>query len=129
MSYEAKGIIEKIFDVQQVSDKFRKQEFVLEMQNGEYKEYPKFQFIGDKCAKLDAFAEGMEVLVKFNLKGKPFEKNGEKMYFNNLDAWHIESNGNAPKSQPEPTPNHYTPKPVPKPETHVFVAPEDDLPF
>ncbi len=41
MAYDATGRLHEIFDEQQVSEKFRKREFVLEVQEGQYPEHPK----------------------------------------------------------------------------------------
>ncbi|RZK23182.1 MAG: DUF3127 domain-containing protein, partial [Hymenobacter sp.] len=36
MAYDVTGRLHEIFDEQQVSEKFRKREFVLEVQDGQY---------------------------------------------------------------------------------------------
>ncbi|MCS6833665.1 MAG: DUF3127 domain-containing protein [Flammeovirgaceae bacterium] len=84
MSFEVKGKLEIIYDETKVTDKFRKREFVLMIQEGAYPEYPKFQLIQDKCNLLDQFKIGDEVMVSFNLRGKPFTKN-----YTNLEVWKI----------------------------------------
>lgn len=91
MSFEIKGKLEVIYDETQVTDKFRKREFVLMIQEGQYPEYPKFQLVQDKCNLLDRFKVGDEVIVSFNLRGKPFAKNGITTYYTNLDVWKIVS--------------------------------------
>lgn len=91
MSFEIQGKLYEIFEEQQVSDKFRKREFVLEFPDGSYTQYVKFQLTQDKCNLLDSYKNGDEIKVHFNLSGKPFTKNGTTMYFNNLQAWRIES--------------------------------------
>ncbi len=114
-------------DTQQVSDKFRKREFVVEVQSGQYFEFIKFQLTQDKCALADALAVGQEVTVHFNLRGKPYVKDGKDVYFNNLDAWRIEVEGSqtAPVTAPKPTP-----KPTVSPVEQMYSAnSEDDLPF
>ncbi|WP_347158754.1 DUF3127 domain-containing protein [Pontibacter chitinilyticus] len=98
MSFDIQGKLYEAFEEQQVSDKFRKREFVLEIPDGSYTQYVKFQLTQDKCSLLDAFKNGDEVKVTFNLTGKPFTKNGTTMYFTNLQAWRMEpataGNGN-----------------------------------
>jgi hypothetical protein len=95
MSFQAKGKLHVKQDAQQVTEKFRKREFVLEIVEGTYPEYIKFQLVNDKCALLDKYNIGDEMLVSFNLRGKPFQaKTGEMVYFTNLDAWKIDA-GNA----------------------------------
>ncbi|PSR52958.1 hypothetical protein AHMF7605_05165 [Adhaeribacter arboris] len=96
MSFDVQGRLHEIFDEVQVSDKFRKREFVLEIPDGSFTQHVKFQLTQDKCNVIDQFKIGDEVKVNFNLSGKPFTKNGTTMYFTNLQAWRIESAGAAP---------------------------------
>lgn len=86
MGYEVKGKIVKIFDTEQKTDKFRAREFVIEMNEGNYPQFIKFQIVQDRCELLDAFAETDEVNVHFDLRGR--EWNGK--YFTNLNAWKID---------------------------------------
>jgi hypothetical protein len=44
-SYEVTGRLIEIFDEQQISEKFRKREFVIEVQDGQYPEQIKFQLV------------------------------------------------------------------------------------
>lgn len=90
MSFDIQGKLYEVFAEQQVSEKFKKREFVLEVPDGSYTQYPKFQLTQDKCSLLNQFKQGDEVKVTFNLTGKPFVKNGETLYFTNLQAWRIE---------------------------------------
>jgi DNA replicative helicase MCM subunit Mcm2 (Cdc46/Mcm family) len=90
MSYEARGRLLVKFDTQQVTEKFRKREFVLEMPNGNYTEQIKFQLTQDKCALLDDVKTGDELKVMFVLRGRPYTKNGETSYFTNIEAWRID---------------------------------------
>lgn len=89
-SYEAVGKLHAIMPVQQVTDTFKKREFVLEMQDGAYQQHIKFQVTQDKVTLLDNYAVGQDVKVLFNLRGRPFVKEGNTMYFTNLEAWRIE---------------------------------------
>ena len=95
MSFEVQGRLHEIFDEVQVSDKFRKREFVLEIPDGSFTQHVKFQLTQDKCGVVDQYKIGDEVKVNFNLSGKPFTKNGTTMYFTNLQAWRIENAGAA----------------------------------
>ncbi|OON69344.1 DUF3127 domain-containing protein [Hymenobacter sp. CRA2] len=90
MAYEATGRLHDIMDEQQVSEKFRKREFVLEVVDGQYPEHIKFQLVQDKTALIDQYKIGDEVRVQFNLRGRGFNKNGQMLYFTNLEAWRIE---------------------------------------
>ncbi|MEJ8801800.1 DUF3127 domain-containing protein [Pontibacter sp. H249] len=105
MSFDIQGKLYEAFEEQQISEKFRKREFVLEIPDGSFTQYVKFQLTQDKCNLLDQFKNGDEVKVTFNLTGKPFTKNGQTMYFTNLQAWRMEpaSNnfGGAPAGAPQ----------------------------
>jgi len=95
MSLEVTGKIVVKYDTNQVSDKFKKREFVLELSeeiNGNvYTNYAKMQLVQNKCDILDRFNEGDTVKVSFNLKGNRWEKDGKVNYITNLDAWRIEN--------------------------------------
>lgn len=93
MSFEVQGRLHEIFDEVQVSEKFRKREFVLEIPDGSFTQHVKFQLTQDKCSVIDQYKIGDEVKVNFNLSGKPFTKNGTTMYFTNLQAWRVENAG------------------------------------
>ena len=95
MSFEITGRLAEIFETQQISDKFQKREFILEIKETssggfEFVEYIKFQAVQDKCGLLDSMQTDDTVKVSFNLKGRKWEKDGKVSYFTNLDAWRIE---------------------------------------
>lgn len=86
------GTIKKIFPHQQVSEKFAKQEFVLEIEDGQYPQLVTFQCTQSYCNQLEHKAEGQKVTVHFNLRGREWtNKEGKVMYFNSLNAWKIEA--------------------------------------
>lgn len=91
------GTIIAIFETFNVSEKFKKREFVI--QDNENEKYPqliKFEFTQDKCELLDTYTEGEEVEVEFNLRGREYvNPKGEKNYFNTLQAWKLTSKGGA----------------------------------
>lgn len=84
------GRIDEIFAVQQVSDKFRKREFILEIE-GQYPEHVKFQLVQDKSTLIDQFKVGDLIKVEFNLRGRAFVKDNVKSCFTNLEAWRIKA--------------------------------------
>jgi single-strand DNA-binding protein len=49
MAYELQGRLFEIFDTQQITDTFKKREFVVETTSGMYNEYIKMQAVQDKC--------------------------------------------------------------------------------
>lgn len=91
----------------QVSDKFKKREFVLmTVDNVNGTEYPnplKMQAVQAKCDVLDKYAIGAEVSVSFNVKGNSYtdKKDGSTKYIVNLDMWKMEA---TTQSAPAPTP-------------------------
>lgn len=112
MSYELTGKLIHKGETEQVSERFKKREFVLEKEekNGTmvFQDFVKFQAVQDKCDILDPFQEGQELKVSFNLRGRKWEKNGQVSYFTNLDAWRIEplgggDSGSGPRDVPPPT--------------------------
>lgn len=131
MSYTVTGPLYEIFDEQQVSEKFRKREFVIEIP-GQYPEHVKFQLVQDKCALLDGFHIGDEVTVTFNLRGRGFNKNGQMMYFTNLEAWRVEPHGSTPnqaaRQQQQAAPRPAV-QPAARPAAPIASDDDNDLPF
>jgi hypothetical protein len=94
MAFRTSGKLIKAFDAVQVSNKFRKREFVVEIADGKYPQLVSFQLTGDKCALLDSIEDGETVDVEFNLRGREWTSpKGEVRYFNALDAWAIKCQG------------------------------------
>ena len=92
MSFEVEGKLHKVFDTVQVKDTFKKREFILEVESGAYSQLIKFQLTQDRCGVLDGHAEGSEVKVFFDLRGRAWQgRDGNTSYFTNLAAWKIES--------------------------------------
>lgn len=94
MAFEITGKVIDIFPVMQVSDKFRKREFVIEKKESSggavFVDYIKFQLLQDKCDIIDESYLREEVRILFNIKGNRWEKEGRVNYFTNLDAWKVE---------------------------------------
>jgi hypothetical protein len=95
MGFEVSGRLHAIFDAKQVTERFRKREFVVEL--GEKERYPQFvifQLTGDRCENLDDFRVGDEVRIEFSLRGREWTSpKGEVRYFNSLDVWTLERTG------------------------------------
>ena len=85
-------LIEK-FETVQVTDTFKKREFVIEhAENPSYPEFLKLELIQDKCNSLDNIEIGETINVFINIKGRKWtNKEGKVNYFNSLQAWKIES--------------------------------------
>jgi hypothetical protein len=125
MSFELAGKLIEKFDVTQVSDTFRKREFVVEKtenQGGmEFTDYVKFQLTQDRCAILDHLNLQDEVRVSFNIRGRRWVKDNNVSYFTNLEAWKIEKIAESPEEPPPP--------PIPTDEDAPPFTELDDLPF
>jgi hypothetical protein len=111
MSFEISGKLIEKFDTVQVSDRFKKREFVIEKteSNGgmEFTDHIKFQLTQDRCNLIDAINLNDDIKVSFNIRGNKWEKDGKVSYFTNLDAWRIEkvttqNQDNMPDDMPPP---------------------------
>jgi len=94
MPFEITGKVVDVLPLIQVSDKFRKREFVIEKKEtgggSVFIDYIKFQLVQDKCDMINESFIHDEVKVLFNIKGNRWEKEGKVNYFSKLDAWKIE---------------------------------------
>lgn len=128
MSFEVTGKIVEVMPVNQVSDKFRKREFVIEKKetgaSTVFVDYIKFQLIQEKCELINESYLNEEVKVFFNLKGNKWERDGKVNYFTNLDAWKIERMAESGKRQEADLPANYD-EMIPDDNTDDM----DDLPF
>jgi len=98
MGIEATGKLHTIFETKQVSERFTKREFVVELlDNPKYPQVVLFQLTGDRCAQLDGLRVGDAVRIDFSLRGREWRSpQGDVKYFNSLDVWKVEAaHGNA----------------------------------
>jgi len=88
-----KGKILEVKDTVQVTDSFKKREFILEYaDNPQYPEFVKFELIQDRCDLLDDFKVSQVVEVHFNIRGRKWtDPQGEVKYFNSLQAWRLDA--------------------------------------
>lgn len=109
MAFEITGKIIDILPVNQVSDKFRKREFVIEKKESGgaavFTDYIKFQLVQDKCDLINESFLNEDVKIWFNLKGNKWERDGKINYFTNLDAWKIEKTSGMTRSH-DSAPGH-----------------------
>lgn len=134
-TFTLQGILKAKFAEQQVSEKFKKRDFVVTDNSTQYPQHVTFQLLQDKCGLIDAYQVGQEIKVSFNIRGREWAdpKSGETKYFNTIEAWRIEGTVATP---PAPTAhglslNQVVDTPVSKPvETFIpATSQEDDLPF
>jgi len=90
------GVIEKKLPIKEVSSTFRKQEFLLVIEDLNYKgepneEFVKFQCVQNMTTRLSEIKEGDKVMIEYRLTGRKWEnKDGKMMYFTNLDVLTID---------------------------------------
>lgn len=123
MSYEINGKLVEKFDTQEITNTFKKREFVIEkVENAggrEFTETIKFQLSQDRCDLIDPYNTNEEIKVHFNIKGRKWEKDGRVSYFTNLEAWRIERlTVEQNNTTPQPSMDEIPPE-----------VEEDDLPF
>ncbi len=136
---EIQAKILEIFETVEVSERFRKREFVVEYgENPQYLEILKFEVTQEKCEMLDSFHVGEEVEIAFNLRGRKWiSPQGDVKYFNSLQAWKIsqatKNSSNQPRtaspqpSAPRTDSEHSSLPPIETYEGNNIE--EDDLPF
>jgi single-strand DNA-binding protein len=124
MSFEVVGKLIKKYDTEQKTGTFQAREFVIEVQDGNYPQFVKFQLVQDRCALLDNYEENEQIKVHFDLRGR--EWNGK--YFTNLNAWRIEKAEDVPAPAVAPTEAGYFPSSADEPSGANAQA-DDDLPF
>jgi len=109
------GILKVKYDAQQVSDKFKKREFVLTIDaTTPYPQHVLMQLTQDKCSLIDSYKVGDSIDISFNLRGREWQSpQGETKYFNTIEAWRVDKAG---ATSNESTSN---------PSSHN----DDDLPF
>jgi hypothetical protein len=124
MNFELNGKMIVKEETQAISDRFKKREFVIEVENernSDWNDFIKFQLTQDRCDLLETVSLNEEIKVSFNVRGRKWEKDGKVNYFSNLEAWRIEKVQTA--GSPVPEMPEFSAKDVPP-------APEeDDLPF
>jgi Domain of unknown function (DUF3127) len=92
MGFETSGKLHAVSDTKQVTERFRKREFVIELaDNPRFPQFVQFELTGDRCEHLDGFEVGEQVRVEFSLRGREWKSpRGETKYFNSLDVWTVE---------------------------------------
>lgn len=116
------GTLIEVFDTVQITDKFRKRDFVIRT-NEQYPQEISIQLTQDKCELIDTIKKGEMIDVSINLRGKKYEKEGSAKWFNSIDAWKIDvqyGNKNTVNTVPQPK---ISEQPI------AGVEGEDDLPF
>jgi single-strand DNA-binding protein len=95
-SFEIEGKLLRKYDTENKTSSFQAREFVIEIQDGNYPQYIKFQLTQDRCNLLDDYAEGGPIKVHFDLRGREWQGK----YFTNLNAWRLEKPSGAAAAAP-----------------------------
>jgi len=124
---EVLGKVKFIGQTQDVSASFKKREIVVTTEE-QYPQHIMIEFNQAKCDDLNGYVVGQDVKVSINLRGREWvNPQGETKYFNSIQGWRIEKNGDASVQEPgqaqPPVQNEMTPTTDFKEEEH------DDLPF
>jgi len=125
MNMQVQGKIHATFEAAQVTERFRKREFVLELDAASrYPQYVMFQLTGNRCDALDGFEPGQEVAVEFSLRGREWTSpKGEVRFFNSLEVWSIDRAGDGDGATSSETPAAGLGAEPPPPTD------DDDIPF
>lgn len=92
---ELQGTIVRKHDTVEITDTFKKREFVLEVKDGEYSQFLSLQLTQGKCDLLDDYDLQDDVKVQINLRGrlvtvKSGKNEGKEMCFNSIEVWKME---------------------------------------
>lgn len=91
MAYDIKGTLKRIGETQNVSERFSKMKFVIDVEDGRYSQVIEFEVTNDRIDQLRDLRDGDEVRVTFNLRGREWTSpKGEVRVFNTLDVWKVE---------------------------------------
>jgi hypothetical protein len=120
MGFKTTGKLHVVEETKQISDRFQKREFVVELaDNPRYPQLVQFQLTGDRVGQLDDFRVGDEVEIEFSLRGREWKSpRGEVKFFNSLDVWTIARAGAGAAGDDD--------EPPPPDEPPDF---SDDIPF
>lgn len=116
---ELEGVIVHIKDTNQITDTFKKREFVVATE-GKYSQEIVIECVQEQVSLLDTFKVNHKVKVSINLRGSKSTKGAEPRWFNSLQAWRIDLIGEVEGSKESDL--------VPSPQIEGDDE-EDDLPF
>ncbi len=94
---ELSGKILEVQDEQAITAKFRKRSMILETTEDRFPQTFEVEFTQDRCALLDKWSAGQQVLVSINLKGRKWDGPKGVRYFTSINGWRIQE-ADAPAS-------------------------------
>jgi hypothetical protein len=99
-----KGTVVNVTPLQNISDKFRKQDFTIKTFDDKYPQFLTFQVVNDKCDLVANLNTGDVVEVNYNLRGREWNSpEGVTKYFNTVEAWSINLSSEPVQTTPAPT--------------------------
>ena len=99
MAFEIVGKLYKKFDAETKGATFNVREFVIEIMDGQYAQFIKFQLVQDRTALLDNYQEGESIKVHFDLRGREWQGK----FFTSLNCWRLEKgDAEAPATSAKP---------------------------
>jgi Protein of unknown function (DUF3127). len=130
------GQVYHVGEVEQVSEKFRKREFVIKTAD-QYPQFVLIQVVNDRCELLDSLRLNDNVDAFINIRGREWtDRNGARKFFNTLEAWQVTfaSISNRPEVQAPPIPQQPAPiQQQPQQQTNYdplgLTRNPNDLPF
>ena len=128
---QIQGKIHATFEAAQITERFRKREFVLELEAASrYPQYVMFQLTGNRCDALDGFEAGQEVAVEFSLRGREWTSpEGEVRFFNSLEVWSIDRVGEGEGGSDGATSTGAASGAAPSGDEPPPPTDDDDIPF
>jgi hypothetical protein len=98
-----KGTVVNVTPLQQISDKFRKQDFTIKTFDEKFPQFLTFQVVNDKCDLVANLNNGDVVEVSYNLRGREWKSpEGVTKYFNTVEAWSINLSGEPVQTKQTP---------------------------
>ncbi len=87
---EISGKLINVKDIQEVTETFKKREFVIQTDE-QYPQEIQLELHQTYVDIIDPYQIGDNIKILFNMRGKKYEKDGEDTkWFNTLQAWKIE---------------------------------------
>jgi len=125
MSYTTTGRIKVIQDIQTFPSGFTKREFIVTIPDDRFPQELKFEFVKDKCDKLDQFQADDEVTVEFDIRGN--EHKGK--WYVSLSAWRIKAIQGEQQSQEQPAPSQPAPQSTQPHHSDIDTGAGEEPPF
>ena len=114
------GVVYKVGETQNVSDKFAKKELIIKT-DGEYPQYIPIEFVNKGIDKIDSILAGQRVTVSYDLRGRLWTSpKGEEKCFSTINGWNIKVDNKQFDSKAPHTEQQFD---------AAYVSQNNDLPF